>query len=680
MRILLSVGEFVSQTTKRTLNARVTFYGDGGPGTSFYENPALKPNQLVILRLEVTGIWEAGQSSATLYSNGVPLGALRAIKYNVPFGVGIDVKDPQKPEVLFRRGEPGILVFRNNDAMTYPIRWQLFVPGEAKAIGDSALTLPPNSVIPLSVTAPEEWFTQFFTGFFKSEERDALMTLYFNPPTTAADPVLPVKTVPVKLSLQYWSDSVRGFFGNSIILLVLVAGGFTSLFLSLWIPNKLRRIDLARELEDLHSKTRSVSSKTKSGLRVALRVQRLRLQESLQSIGLLNPGLSAGFDKYQKETTTLARRIDLAQHSDDVFAHMDRLRAQTSGAPPAILDDAAGNLDQATDLLKEVDIDEAGFQKAQTLILEAHQSLANITDDNKEFAGLLAKRVKELREDFAVPAGSIGKRLKCQEIREKMKDVFEFIQDDTYENESNITPGLYHWIDMSIEKLFLIRHYVLRFEDNQNDPMRIQRIKNCEENFLKSLRLQSWNTLHLAKRTRREIEEDIFADDIKEELAKKAIAIRAEPLHPDENESAQLKVWFNHEALNWCAARDEFLCEWDFGSIGQEEGWEISHYFRNAVEAEKVRVRFKKLDGEAIGGDIEFPISIAPVTTKKTHGDRWKIELAQVIIALVIALLGLIVGAREQILKLDMFSGLIAVFMLGFGADTIKNLIAKRPQ
>ena len=46
--------------------------------------------------------------------------------------------------------------------------------------------------------------------------------------------------------------------------------------------------------------------------------------------------------------------------------------------------------------------------------------------------------------------------------------------------------------------------------------------------------------------------------------------------------------------------------------------------------------------------------------------------------ALVIAVIGLFAGAREQLMKLDVFSGLIGVFLIGFGADTVKNLITKQ--
>jgi hypothetical protein len=47
--------------------------------------------------------------------------------------------------------------------------------------------------------------------------------------------------------------------------------------------------------------------------------------------------------------------------------------------------------------------------------------------------------------------------------------------------------------------------------------------------------------------------------------------------------------------------------------------------------------------------------------------------------ALVVALFGLLAGAKEQLLKLDVLPALLAVFMVGFGADQIKNLLTQKP-
>jgi uncharacterized membrane protein YfcA len=57
--------------------------------------------------------------------------------------------------------------------------------------------------------------------------------------------------------------------------------------------------------------------------------------------------------------------------------------------------------------------------------------------------------------------------------------------------------------------------------------------------------------------------------------------------------------------------------------------------------------------------------------------DRNRVELARFVIMLVPALFGLLAGAREQFLKMDVASAFFAVFLLGFGSDTIKNLVSQ---
>jgi hypothetical protein len=47
-------------------------------------------------------------------------------------------------------------------------------------------------------------------------------------------------------------------------------------------------------------------------------------------------------------------------------------------------------------------------------------------------------------------------------------------------------------------------------------------------------------------------------------------------------------------------------------------------------------------------------------------------------LALLLVLIGMIAGAKEQILKLDLIPAFIAIFLAGFGADQIKNLLTKK--
>lgn len=56
------------------------------------------------------------------------------------------------------------------------------------------------------------------------------------------------------------------------------------------------------------------------------------------------------------------------------------------------------------------------------------------------------------------------------------------------------------------------------------------------------------------------------------------------------------------------------------------------------------------------------------------------VEATRTAIALLIALAGLVSGAKEQLLKLDVFPALVAVFMIGFGANEVKKLFSQNPQ
>ena len=90
----------------------------------------------------------------------------------------------------------------------------------------------------------------------------------------------------------------------------------------------------------------------------------------------------------------------------------------------------------------------------------------------------------------------------------------------------------------------------------------------------------------------------------------------------------------------------------------------------------KIKVTFVREDGFAVPGEITAEIRVRPPLSVKVRASFWT-ELLRLSLALGIAAFGLIVGAREQILKLDLLPALIAIFLLGFGSDRMKNLFAE---
>jgi hypothetical protein len=77
--------------------------------------------------------------------------------------------------------------------------------------------------------------------------------------------------------------------------------------------------------------------------------------------------------------------------------------------------------------------------------------------------------------------------------------------------------------------------------------------------------------------------------------------------------------------------------------------------------------------------DASFSEDILVQETKSsfTKQERFAVGFSFAI-AFFFALVGLISGAQDQLAKLDILPALIAVFLLGFGADTVKNILIQQ--
>lgn len=681
MKVFLHVGDFISQTTQKKISANVVFQQAESTKTSPFFEAELTSGRPLFVRLEISNFAEAGEAHAQLFDRNTKLTTIKAVKFNVPFGVSLDVADPSHPEIVFQKGKSGLLIFKNEDPMTYPVEWSLLLPDSGNILGKLTAVIPARSTMPVKIDLPDDVFTSRFSSFFKDQMEEGRLVLRFAPPGDVAHPAPPMKVVPIKVKKKYWSSGWQSFVSNLVIFVFLAGGGLCSLFLSLWIPNKLQRIELLRRIEKLGDKTKTISTRVDSSLRVRVRVERLFLAQLIRSVSVFNTDASTIFEGYKGDINLLDRRVSLIQELDAVTGTLESLRAKTADAPAKILDIVSNQLKEATELLNLSAPEETAFQRAQQIIRGVDERLRKITSEDPQFAEQLATSVATLRKSYEE---TIGKLKKCQDLRPKLKELFNLFDSKNYDEKSNIGPGHYHWLSSTIERLYVLRHYIQACE-NATDEERV-RIESHEEELLKYLKIRAWNALRDARQLRFEIEEKIFAEDVKEALGKGAVSINMVPIQPLPNQLVWLEVQFDDKNLKTCTARQEFTCVWDFGTVGKEEGWEISHYFRNENEAE-FSVSFRGHDGKMVakdGSDEEVKVTPTPPLQlqeagKRQYGERAKIEAIRLAVALAVAVLGLIAGAREQLLKLDVFSGLVGVFLIGFGADTVKNIITRRP-
>jgi len=300
--------------------------------------------------------------------------------------------------------------------------------------------------------------------------------------------------------------------------------------------------------------------------------------------------------------------------------------------------------------------------------------------ENSALEENLARNVKHLIKIYA----GVNNSEKYRQLEKPLNDLLKLVNpnDNKYIEKETIQPEHYHWLSSSIERLSVLRHYIKIWDEYED---RRERMEKREEEFIKNLRNRTWYALNLTRQFRKEFEEDVYVEDILKALNESDFTIEITPSSmPRQNQPVFLKVQFKDRNLNACSARKVFTCEWDFGYIGKENGWKISHYFRRQSEAE-FNVTFYDHNGKPVklkDGKTSYhkkDLEIQEGTKKFTDG-RTKIEIIKFFVAFLLALIALYAGAKEQLLKLDVLPGLIAVLGIGFGADTIKNLITRQPQ
>jgi hypothetical protein len=250
-------------------------------------------------------------------------------------------------------------------------------------------------------------------------------------------------------------------------------------------------------------------------------------------------------------------------------------------------------------------------------------------------------------------------------------------------------------VDMAAQKVALMANYV-RLAEGTTDQAMLKRLSDNEPALRGYLQLDSLAALRSAHLLMREMKEDIYPVRIEEALRGVPMdaSISMDPRIAFERSPLTFCVCFASQALNDSAASEEWTCDWNFGDGLTECGRNVSHYFtlpttrrlvrRSVPHTFEVQATLRDPTGRAVLDAAGAPlvvrrsVSVSPTRVGDLIGQRSIIEALKLAAALLVAVFALVSGAKEQLLKLDLLPGLVAVFVIGFTADTVKNLLTQK--
>ena len=674
-------------------------------GKTAKEITEVDPSQFLYVRADVRNVLQDGSWDIEIRNHGVKIGVFKVIRSPISFNVKLDAPNPDAAEISLQRGVPKLLSFVNADDRAYPVSWELAIDGQKetavgprpradKTLADSGPMLPAKGTGQVLFTPPCAWFSS--NGVLHDQTADGRLTIRLRRmdcagPGCEPSPDAPSKIFKVKVHLAYCSPGWRAFWtdlsslgGDLLIFVALLCGAGVSFAVNLVFPNYVSRRNFRRQLSETEGRIASLPTALSSRLRVLAGIERKSLQDGLGQVGYISLDFKGWIAGVEQTANLLSKRVDLLQQMGIDRVRFEAVRAQAS--PPTLVDAIEDIFEEVIRNLDSVGIGDKALADATVKVADIEKRMEDLRKAGPDFARQLTDRAKWLTAEFTdAPEHPVGHSATCGRLRAALPGLFDQLA-VAPSDPNTLMPDDYAKWDMVLYKLNLMRRYVNWREAGQRED-RANQFNAIEGELVKRLLLFNWEGLNLARRYVREMEQNIFADELAAQIHAGRVQIRRDRFAVRQSMPAQYYLEFDDPAYNTAEARQDFTCTWffDHGSgksatvelmrktAMQEEGWVASHYFPEPG-VHHVWVNFHRQ--EAGFPDIALAPVEVPVEAVRPRDNKWNqrwIELVQVLLAILPAMLGLVAGAKDQLAKLDLIPAAIAIFAIGFGSDQIKN-------
>jgi hypothetical protein len=678
----LQFGSFKDKTSQATLPApKVSFVLAAGKAAVPGKIDPLKTLQI---EANISDLASSGISQVRLFNGNTVLGDLETVALDVPLNISIDGAGSSDKPLPFNYGQEVTFTLKNGDAITYPLAWQFHI-GAKDYRGSTVLA--PHGSARISLTPVCSLYS--WRDWIHPSTQTGLLLLHLQSPNQIREEFLPERSLSVNLLMMRKSPNSTAVYSYIYATLFLLLGGVLSLLASAVLPNMLRKAALRDQVSDLADRTTSVSTRVDSYLRVLLRLERKNVDILLKSVEFFSLTTVDTLDQVSAAIDKLVKRLAIAERLDELRR---ALEAASETAPPSVIDDADKQLQAAANQLHSFALPDENLTAATGFLDKATASLGTM-DSPDALATLIADKFKKLKTRVAsFPPDEYA------DLKKTLSGIFSVL-DEPFDDPTKITYEMAFAIDHSIAAIHAVFDYtVIRTSlpaaasHNCPQPAKQSRQRDRECELLALLSTMSWQALAEARILVREMRENTYESDVLEEIGKPG---QAEVVFDTQRARPYLPVYFSiafkDPRFKTAAAIERLACLWDFPGDLQEQSWKVCHFF-SGTESElaggqKITVtatiqgqRASQHAGKAeqkLSRTMEIQLSKPPAEKSRAVA-----EALRFLIAFGVALAALLSGALGQLDKLALVPATLAIIGLGFGADSIKNLLtqpAKKP-
>lgn len=684
--LALRAGNFVDDISQTTLpGSTITLapvFGGDLPAN-------IAPGTQLQLEANVSHLTGAGVASAPIFNGANQLGQLQAVEADAPIDVSITGPGGSGQKLALTDGENAEITIKNNDATAYPLDWSFQIEGRGLQSGE--LQLAPHGTARIELLPTTDLYT--WADYVHPSDKTGQLLLALHGPPEVPREVLPQRTLQVNLLMRRLNPGWTSIWSHVFVMLVLLLGGLLSLIGNSVLPNILRKIHLRRRIAELGERMRSLSSRVDPYLRTLLRMERKRMTLLLNRCWAFSPSAAETLDTVSASIDRLSKRLKVVARLDELRRRLDEVMPT---APPSITDDLYNKLQLAAGHLHSFGLTDEDVNAAGRILDGEEKTFAMLGDLDSQ-ARMIATNFRDLkvRQKF-LPYSYYN------DLKAALPGLFELLN-QPFDDFRNIPRQMMFAVDYGVSAIQMAFDYAILRAGTASAPGGAEgaaqgareRLLARQRELIELLGTLSWQALHDLRALVQEMRENIYEQDVLEEIGTPGQAkIVCDPRSVRAYAPILFSIRFKDPRFNDAAALQRLSCKWEFPNEMLDQHWKICHFFQGnefqrgegrditvsvRVESHKSADAAAKTDGKdgarALRNSLSATIEV--LRRERTTYSRAFAEAMRFFIAFGVALAALLSGVLQQIDRLDFVPGAIAILLLGFGVDSIKNLLVQ---